>query len=196
MMTYRMARLYHTSITVDNIDSYSTRQGVYGASYPFSPRYSVRYIQDAPTRYTLYSSLFGGPLIFMHQVTQWDDAQREETRRAVALYKQLRPLIRDGKVIHLLRPSHNIPGCGWGWDAIQAVSASRDQAVVMAYRAQGDTAEKNLYPRGLAPEGLYRVRLGEQELPRRYTGAQLEQEGLSLTLPPLGAEILLLDRES
>lgn len=196
MMTYRMARLYHTSITVDNIDSYSTRQGVYGASYPFSPRYSVRYMQDAPTRYTLYSSLFGGPLIFMHQVTQWDDAQREETRRAVALYKQLRPLIRDGKVIHLLRPSHNIPGGGWGWDAIQAVSASRNQAVVMAYRAQGDTAEKTLYPRGLAPEGLYRVRLGEQELPRRYTGAQLEQEGLPLTLPPLGAEILLLDRES
>ena len=32
MMTYRMARLCHTSITVDNIAAYATRQGVYGAS--------------------------------------------------------------------------------------------------------------------------------------------------------------------
>ena len=34
MMTYRMGRLAHTSITVDNIASYATRQGIYGASYP------------------------------------------------------------------------------------------------------------------------------------------------------------------
>ena len=36
MLTYRMARLCHSTITVDNIATYATRQGVYGASYPFS----------------------------------------------------------------------------------------------------------------------------------------------------------------
>ncbi len=71
-----MARLYHSTITVDNIATYATRQGVYGASYPFSPRYSVRYMQDDPTPYTLRSAIFGGPLILMQQVTEWRRRRR------------------------------------------------------------------------------------------------------------------------
>lgn len=117
MMTYKMARLYHTSITVDNTSSYATRQGVYGASYPFSPRYSVRYMQDDPSRYTLRSSIFGGPLILMQRVTEWNEAQMAETRQAIEQYKALRHLIRSAKIIHLKAPQHNIDGLGWGWDA-------------------------------------------------------------------------------
>src|SRR5262249_11757538 len=69
MLTYKMASLYDTSISVDDTDEYTTRQGtalfffferkegnvmemlsfpfegVYGMSYPFSPRYSARYLQ-------------------------------------------------------------------------------------------------------------------------------------------------------
>ena len=101
MMTYRMGRLAHTSITVDNIATYATRQGIYGASYPFSPRYSVRYMQDDPTPYTLRSVIFGGPLIMMQRVTDWDDVQMADTKAAIQTYKRLRKLIRDGKVIHL-----------------------------------------------------------------------------------------------
>ena len=102
MMTYRMGRLAHTSITVDNIATYATRQGIYGASYPFSPRYSVRYMQDDPTPYTLRSVIFGGPLIMMQRVTDWDDVQMADTKAAIQTYKRLRKLIRDGKVIHLM----------------------------------------------------------------------------------------------
>lgn len=195
MMTYKMARLYHTSITVDNIDTYSTRQGVYGASYPFSPRYSVRYMQDAPTRYTLYSSIFGGPLILMHRLTEWSEAQMEETRRAVELYKELRTLIRDGKIIHLNPPRNNIPGGGWGWDAIEAVSSDQSRGVMMVYRARGDAAAKTLYPRGLQAEGLYRLQLSGQNTFQIFTGAELEKDGITLELPEFGAEIVCLTRE-
>ena len=83
MMTYKMARLYHTSITVDNIATYATRQGVFGASYPFSPRYSVRYMEDDPTPYTLRSSIFGGPLILMQRIGDWDERQLADTRAAI-----------------------------------------------------------------------------------------------------------------
>ncbi|MCS7061898.1 MAG: alpha-galactosidase, partial [Anaerolineae bacterium] len=86
MLTYKMARLYHTTITVDNIATYATRQGVYGASYPFSPRYSVRYMQDDPTPYTLRSAIFGGPLILMQRVTEWNETQMAQTRAAIAEY--------------------------------------------------------------------------------------------------------------
>lgn len=196
MMTYKMARLYHTSITVDNIDTYSTRQGVYGASYPFSPRYSVRYMQDAPTRYTLYSSIFGGPLILMHRLTEWTDGQMEQTRRAIALYKRLRVLVRGAKIIHLLPPRNNIPGGGWGWDAIQAVDQGAAQSVVMVYRARGDEGEKRLYPRGLQPDARYRVRLSDEprgKEARVMTGAELAADGVAVALDEFGAEILFID---
>ncbi len=193
MMTYKMARLYHTSITVDNIDAYSTRQGVFGASYPFSPRYSVRYMQDSPNRYTLYSSIFGGPLILMHRVTDWTEEQMEDTRQAVALYKRLREIVRSGKVLHLLRPENNIPGGGWGWDAIQAVTQDKGRSVLMVYRAQGGENEKTIYPRGLERARLYKVSLSGGGDIGSFTGTELEKNGVVLRLDELGAEAVLFE---
>jgi hypothetical protein len=83
MQTYAMARRYHTTITVDNIGTYHTRQGVYGASYPFPPRYSVRYMQDAPDPYSLRSVLFGGPLILMQRAGEWSPEQIERVRASI-----------------------------------------------------------------------------------------------------------------
>ena len=192
MMTFKMARLYDTSITVDNIGAYATRQGIYGASYPFSARYSVRYMQDDPTPYTLSSSIFGGPLIFMQRIGDWDAAQIADTKVAIAQYKALRGLIRDGKIIHLRRPMANIEGIGWGWDAIQAVSIAQDSSVVMVYRAQGDTPTRTFRPRGLLPEVSYRVQLGGDVSER--TGASLAAKGLLVALPELAAEIIEIER--
>lgn len=193
MMTYKMASLYHTSITVDNIDTYSTRQGVFGASYPFSPRYSVRYMQDAPSRYTLYSSIFGGPLIFMHRLTEWTDAEMEEAHQAVKMYKKIRSLIRDAKILHLIRPDNNIPDGGWGWDAIQAVSSDQAHSIVMVYRAKGESDKKSIYPRGLCAERQYRIRFGERGASSVHTGIELEKEGIVIKLGEFGADILSID---
>ncbi len=65
-------------------------------------------MQDDPTPYTLRSAIFGGPLILMQQITEWDDEQIDQTRQAIAEYKDLRGLIRDAKIIHLLPPRHNV----------------------------------------------------------------------------------------
>ena len=192
MMTYKMARLYHTSITVDNITTYATRQGVFGASYPFAPRYSVRYMEDAPTPYTLRSSIFGGPLILMQRIGDWDAQQMEDTKAAIAEYKALRGLIRDAKIIHLRRPRANIPGGGWGWDAIQAVSAAQDESVVMVYRAQGDVSARTFRPRGLLPHATYQVKLAGAITER--SGASLASDGVTVELPEFGAELIAIHR--
>ncbi len=194
MMTYRMARLYHSSITVDNIATYATRQGIYGASYPFSPRYSVRYMQDDPTVYTLRSAIFGGPLIFMQRITEWSAEQMAETKQAIAQYKELRTLVRDAKIIHLLPPRFNVEGGGWGWDAIQAVSPDQTRSVVMVYRALGDTAHKTIRPRGLSSDGTYRVVLQDRGETLELSGAELTQSGLDLQLPEQASEIIRLER--
>ena len=185
MMTYRMVRLYHTSITVDNIDAYSTRQGVFGASYPFSPRYSVRYMQDAPEKYTLYSSIFLGPLILMHRVTEWNERQMAETRAAVALYKRIREITREAKIIHLKRPD------GWGWDAIQALG--RERSVVMVYRTRGGEPTMRVCPRGLECGAVYRVCAADGTPLAEADGAALAQTGVELALKEMDAEALFIE---
>ena len=194
MLTYKMARNYHSSITVDNIATYATRQGVYGASYPFSPRYSVRYMQDDPTPYTLRSAIFGGPLILMQQITEWDEAQMDETARAIEEYIELREIVRDAKIVHLIPPRHNVDRIGWGWDAIQAVSPDQAQSVVMVYRALGGPATQIVRPRGLDPEAAYRVRFTDRGDVLELTGVQLARDGVELELGELSSEVLRLGR--
>ena len=192
MLTYKMARLYHTTITVDNIATYATRQGVYGASYPFSPRYSVRYMQDDPTPYTLRSAIFGGPLILMQRVTEWNEAQMAQTRAAIAEYKRLRTLVRNAKIIHLIPPRNNLEGKGWGWDAIQAVSPDQTRSVVMVYRAQGGSASKVIRPRGLKADGMYDIALADARVTMRASGASLASDGVVVSVGEFGSEMIEL----
>lgn len=196
MLTYKMARLYHTTITVDNIATYATRQGIYGASYPFSPRYSVRYMQDDPTPYTLRSAIFGGPLILMQRITEWDAQQMADTKAAIEQYKALRLLVRDAKIIHLRPPRYNINGVGWGWDAIQAVAPDQSRSVVMVYRAQGDVPRYTVRPRGLAPAASYRVRLQDAGRTLSMSGAALAEEGVTLALDEFASEMIWIEREA
>jgi len=193
MLTYKMARLYHTSITVDNIATYGTRQGIYGASYPFSPRYSARYMQDAPNTYTLLSAIFGGPLILMQRITEWTPQQLAEARAAIAKYKELRPLVRDAKVIHLIAPRHSVNGAGWGWDAIQAVSPDRARSAVMVFRAMGDSPQRVVRPRGLQSEARYRVRSEDRGALGELTGAALMQDGLALRLAEFDSDLIWIE---
>lgn len=194
MMTYRMARLYHTSITVDNIGTYATRQGVYGASYPFPLRYSVRYMQDEPTPYTLRSVIFGGPMILMQRVTTWHDQQMAWTAAAIVEYKQLREFLRDAKVIHLLTPRYNVEKQGWGYDAIQAVAPDQSRSVILAYRAIGGGESTTLYPLGLEADRRYRVTRADSGASFDATGRQLREQGLSLSLAEMTSEKILIEQ--
>ncbi len=195
MMTYKMAQLYHTSITVDNIATYATRQGIYGASYPFSPRYSVRYMEDALTPYTLRSSIFGGPLIFMQRITEWNEQEKQDARAAINEYKRFRTLIRDGKVIHLLPPRANVDNLGVGWDAIQSVAANKRESVVMIYRAKGDADRRTIRPRGLLADALYTVILQDGKQQYTRSGEALMTQGITLSLAEFASEIIVLNAQ-
>ena len=47
MMTFNMVKSYVTSITNDASGSLASRQAVYGATYPFPPRYAERYMPES-----------------------------------------------------------------------------------------------------------------------------------------------------
>jgi alpha-galactosidase len=151
-------------------------------------------MQDDPTPYTLRSAIFGGPLILMQQVTEWSDAQMSETANAIAEYKALRALVRNAKIIHLLAPSNNLEGQGWGWDAIQAVSADQRHSAVMVYRARGGPEARAIHLRGLLADASYHVTYADRPDETTLTGAALAAEGVALTLPEFGSEIIHLTR--
>ena len=70
MMTFNMVKSYVTSITNDASGSLASRQAVYGATYPFPPRYAERYMpeSDGFTPYATHSYRFGGPWVLMNQL--------------------------------------------------------------------------------------------------------------------------------
>jgi alpha-galactosidase len=150
-------------------------------------------MQDDPTPYTLRSAIFGGPLILMQRVTEWTAEQMAQTQAAIAQFKELRALVRDAKIIHLLPPRYNVDGKGWGWDAIQAVSADRSRGVVMVYRAMGDATHKTIRLRGLRPDATYRVRLVDAGATREASGAALAEHGIDVVLAEFSSEIIRID---
>ena len=146
MQTFKMLNMYHTSGHVDNCYKYGTRQGIYGQTFAFAPRYTSRYMIEPPTDANFASHMFGGPLILMQRITEWTSEQIECAKRKIALYKQMRHFISNGaKVVHLLPRTQAYYNfiklwanncCGYYWDAIQSVNKEQTQSIVFVYEQQ------------------------------------------------------------
>jgi len=191
MMTYQMVRDNVTSIASDDSDSLTTRQAVYGATFPFPPRYTDRYSgEETFSKFSLRSGMFGGPWILMQRLTEWDEAEIRTAAEEVALYKSLRLRIRDGKVFHLTpRPDgrHN--------EALQSYDNSTDSAVIFVYRPQSPEDSQTVMPRGLRANFQYRVRLQEAGTLQLATGGDLMNNGILVPLPEREfAEIVIIEK--
>lgn len=179
MMTFRMVRNYVTSITNDASGSLGARQGLFGASFPFPPRYTDRYMNSAPMNdFTTRSYIFGGPWILMNKLTELPSADFSFLASEVRLYKEIRQSIRDGRVAHLtLRPENG------RIDAIQSYNEAKDEAIVVVTRDDSAASNYTLRFRDLIPTRSYRISF--QDSPRVYTmtGEQLLRDGVVVNLP-------------
>jgi len=190
MMTFKMVRNYVTSITNDASGSLGSRQGVYGATFPFPPRFADRYMpdQDLDT-YTTRSFMFGGPWIFMNRLPELRPQDLALAAREIAIYKATRAAVRDGRVSHLTgRPA---PG---QVDAIQSYNESRDTALVIVTRESAPNNRYTLRLRNLVATRQYQVRF--ETATGRYvmSGAQLMTTGVEVSLPErLSAEIVYVE---
>ncbi len=177
MMTYNMMRRYATSIAADDSGPLTTRQAIYGITYPFSPRYADRYMPDEQlSPYITRSYMFGGPWIFMNKLPEMRQQDTDLAASEIRLFKSLRARIRDGKVFHLGgRPSETTT------DAIESYHEATDSAIVFLSRAQSP-APRRIRLKGLRPEGAYRVRYQEDQAILRMSGAELMQRGAPVTM--------------
>jgi alpha-galactosidase len=122
------------------------------------------------------------------------DDERTVCRRAVELYRQIRPLVQQGDVWRLVHPGASA--------ALAYVSADGDQAVVFAFQLTTRTGDPGpLRPGGLHPDRTYQVvavdLAGGSDTTRtdggRQRGAVLMTEGLGWPLSePCTARIWVL----
>ncbi len=179
MMTFRMVRNYVTSITNDASGSLGARQGLYGASFPFSPRYTDRYMGIGPINsYNTRSFMFGGPWILMNKLIDLTAQDLDFLQSEIETYKVMRQSIRDGKVSHLtLRPANGRT------DAIESYNPVLDEAIVVVVRDDAALNRYTLRFRDLVPTQTYKVSFETDTRILTMTGAQLMLTGVNVNLP-------------
>jgi hypothetical protein len=189
MQTFHMIQRYVTSIVNDNADALTTRRGVYGATFPFPPRYTDRYVQDSPgNTYLTRSYMFGGPMILMNKITEWSANTIAFMKREVALYKFVRTTIRDSKIYHLTpQPDGTFD------DVMEAYDPQHDQSFTFVYGAAPGAAIDYVQPRGLDPNAIYSVNFLEVQHSYVSTGRQL-MEGVPVIIRPGIAEVVAITR--
>jgi alpha-galactosidase len=190
MQTFHMIQRYVTSIINDNDDALTTRRGVYGAIYPFPPRYTERYMQDDPSdTYHTRSYMFGGPFILMNEITKWSGSTFAFAQREVDLYKFVRTMIRDAKIYHLTPPPD-----GSFNDAMQAYDPKEDRSFIFVYGGGPEATVDYVHPRGLTPTASYWVNFLEVEHSYIASGQDIMNDGIPVIIHPRLAEVVGLTR--
>jgi hypothetical protein len=179
MMTFNMIRNYVTSITNDASGSLASRRAVYGATYPFPPRYAERYMpgSDELTTYTTHSYRFGGPWVLMNQLTSLSADEISFLSGQIRYYKNQRRDISAGKVFHITAPGAALI------DAIQSYNETTDTGIAVITRAASSANVYVFRPKGLKPDQRYNVWFENASAIYSQTGAQLMNGGVRVPLP-------------
>ena len=179
MMTFGMVRKYVTSITNDASGALGSRQALYGASFPFPPRYTDRYMPSGEmSDYNTRSFMFGGPWILMNRLIDLNAEELNFLSTEIQTYKEIRLSIRNGKVLHLTAR----PAVG-RTDAIESYNPALDQAIAVVVRDSTVRAAYTLRFRDLIPANTYRVSFADDRRILTMTGEQLMRSGVSVNLP-------------
>lgn len=190
MMTFSMVERYVTSITNDASGALGARQGVYGATYPFSPRYADRYMPEDPSNtYITRSYMFGGPWHLMNQLPAMAPESMTIAAAEIATYKNIRARIGAGMVYHVTAP----PAAG-RTDALQSYTAVDDTAIAIVTRDGSSEDFAGIRIFGLQPARTYRVHFQDDPRTLSMTGEQLAGSGVRVNLPAAqSAEIVYVE---
>jgi alpha-galactosidase len=192
MMTFQMVRNYVTSITNDASGALSSRQAVFGATYPFPPRYTDRYMPaEGLTPYVTNSYAFGGPWVIMQPLTSLNGAERQYLSTEIGRYKAKRRSICSGKVFHIT----SAPAVD-RIDVLQSYNPDRDEALAVVSRPKATANSYLLKPKGLSSSQRYRVWFENDSRSVSQTGAQLMRDGISVPLPTTySSEVVHIEKQ-
>ena len=184
LKNYKMFQQHVTSVSCDNADAIETRLSVYDLSHFLPPRYLDKYQQEWRSHYANRSCMLGGPWILMMPIHQLEPGSRDwnELIEDIAVYKRHRARIRDGKILHLLRPDDPANAAWDGWDAIGSYHPGDDAAIVFVFRTRGANRSRVVPMKDLRPEGTYRVTFTDTGRTYIASGAEIVGRGFTLEL--------------
>ena len=192
MMTFNMVKSYVTSITNDASGSLESRRAVYGATYPFSPRFADRYMPDSDglDSYATGSYMFGGNWVLMNRLADLMPDQVAFLGQQIGVYKSRRADIAAGEVYHILPPADD------GIDVIQSYNPATDNATAVITRAQADGPSYVFRPLGLVSDQRYTVWFANDPSVYLQTGSQLMENGVQVQLPtPYSSDIVHIQHQ-
>ncbi len=192
MMTFNMVKSYVTSITNDASGSLASRLAVYGATYPFPPRYAERYMpeSDGYTPYATHSYRFGGPWVLMNALANLQTDKLAFLKSQIQNYKSQRTDISAGKVFHILSPEAN------AIDVIQSFNPATDTAIAVVTRAAAGSPSYLFRPKGLDAQQRYTVWFEIDPSVYSQSGAQLMSNGFRVKLPvPYSSEVVHIEAQ-
>jgi hypothetical protein len=192
MMTFNMVKNYVTSITNDASGSLPSRKAVYGATFPFSPRYADRYMpaSDGLTPYATHSYMFGGNWVLMIPLAGMTADQSGALDREIANYKTMRGSINGSKIFHIQPPTST------GTDAIMSYNPTLDSGLAVISRAAAGAPQYTFIPQGLNPSQRYTVWFEISPAVYSLPGSQLMSTGVTIPLlTPFSSEIVHMDHQ-
>jgi alpha-galactosidase len=197
------AALTDTHWVSDNVENKANLAMNFGATYLFPPEICNHWTTtparpaqgDAGPGSALdlesqFTANMLGHLGLSGRIDRWDAETRRIAAERVALYKRIRPLLRNADVYHLTpQLSAATPR------SVQAalyVDANSRKALLFAFQGGAPTLEATLRLRGLSPEPRYRLRMPPAFGPEQVlSGAELVEKGLPVRFPHRGASAVI-----
>ena len=194
VMDFGMLRRYDTALCDDYNQAARNRGASFGVTHFFPPAFVSKYMgaEALPFDYQTRSYFFGGPWNLMTDLPAQDALM---LAGAIGAYKELRELIRDGRVVHLVAPSFSGSGPNRyqiSWDAIQAVESGMNRAVLLIGRGLAGPGAYNVRPQGLNPAKVYALAASSGANYGSRSGADLMANGIDVSLPERAHETIVL----
>ena len=194
VMDFGMLRRYDTALCDDYNQAARNRGASFGVTHFFPPTFVSKYMgaEALPFDYQTRSYFFGGPWNLMTDLPAQDAAALAS---AVSAYKSIRPIVRDGRVVHLVAPSFSGSGGNRyqiSWDAIQAVEPGANRAVLLIGRGLAGPETYNVKPQGLNPAKVYALAASSGANYGSRSGADLMANGIDVSLPERAHETIVL----
>ena len=178
-----------------------------GASYPFPPELCNSWVVDdseeslrdpAASRAALNAvvrSRMVGAFGVSARLMDWTAAAFAAVQEAIVQYKQLRPLLKCGRIYHLLPQAALLCtdlALHGQWEASAIVDPAGEQGAIWVFRAEDSVPELELCLRGLVAERTYVLEDIDTGQRIRASGASLMVEGIEVSLNDRTSALLLL----
>jgi alpha-galactosidase len=172
----------------DQVDNHFNLAMDYGCTYLFPPEMCSHWtatpnahdsVMDVESQFTVNMM---GHFGLSGALWNWDPNTVKTLTERIALYKKIRPVIRQSDVYHLT--SQVDPAHLKSIEAVLYVDAKSQRAILFAFQGGDPSLTTTLKLPGLQPTVSYQV-IGSDAFgpPQTFTGEQLLNQGLKITFP-------------